>query len=51
MMGFFKLTKWCRFCGRKLKTDSTCDCPAAVALREATADVEDKKQEKEDTHD
>lgn len=47
-MGFFKLTKWCRLCGRKLKDDGTCDCPAAVALREATADVEDKKQEKED---
>lgn len=41
-MGFFKLTKWCRLCGRKLKDDGTCDCPAAVALQEA------KKQEKED---
>lgn len=50
-MGFFKLTKWCRLCGRKLKADGTCDCPAAVALQEATADVEAKKQEKEDTHD
>lgn len=47
-MGFFKLTKWCRFCGRKLKMDGTCDCPAAVALQEATADAEAKKQEKED---
>lgn len=51
-MGFFKLTKWCRLCGRKLKDDGTCDCPAAVALQEATADAEAKKQEKEDsTHD
>lgn len=51
-MGFFKLTKWCRFCGRKLKTDGTCDCPAAVALQEATARAEAEEKEKEEaTHD
>ena len=45
-MGFFKLTKWCRFCGRKLKADGTCDCPAAVALQEATVRTEAEEKEK-----